>query len=56
MPHYKESGKVTLVKGSLAFMWEELKTLNFKKLRAMSKILVGYVRMRYFGTKRLPSP
>jgi hypothetical protein len=45
-----ESGKSRLVKGSLLFLWEELKSMNRIKLRALFWILSGHIRMK--NTKR----
>lgn len=41
-----ESGKMRLVKGSLLFLWEEIKTMNRIKMRALFRILSGYIRMK----------
>ncbi|MFP5384507.1 MAG: hypothetical protein ACLGHN_00410 [Bacteriovoracia bacterium] len=41
-----ESGKSRLVKGSLLYLWEELKTLNRTKFRALARIISGYFRMK----------
>lgn len=46
-----ESGKARLIKGSLLYAWEELKTLNFTKMRALGRILSGYIRMRFLDKK-----
>ncbi len=48
-----ESGKARLIKGSLLFFWEELKTMNRMKLRALMRILSGYFRMRVQNNRRL---
>ena len=50
-----ESGKVRLIKGSVRFFWEELKTMNRMKLRALMRIFSGYLRMRSQNNKRLAS-
>lgn len=50
-----ESGSMTLFKGALSYLWEEIKTMNRKKMRAMSKMAVGYFRMR-FGRRKESRP
>lgn len=45
-----ESGKVRLIKGSLLYFWEEIKTMNLRKLKALFRILSGYLKMK-FGKK-----
>jgi hypothetical protein len=47
MEKTSETGKSRLLKGSLSYFWEELKTLNRAKLRALWKILSGYVRLKW---------
>jgi hypothetical protein len=41
-----ESGKSALIKGSLQYAWEEMKTLNSGKLKALAKIAKGYFKMK----------
>ncbi len=48
-----ESGKARLIKGSLLFLWEELKTMNRTKLRAIFRILSGYLGMKHQKNKQL---
>ena len=48
-----ESGKSKLIKGSLIFLWEELKTMNRVKFRAILKIISGYFRMKMTSQKKL---
>lgn len=42
-----ESGKVRVIKGSLLYFWEELKTLNMRKLKALFRIISGYLKMKF---------
>lgn len=49
-----ESGKSRLIKGSLLYLWEELKTMNMVKLKALGRIATGYFRMK-FSEKKKPS-
>lgn len=46
MTKKNESGKARLIKGSLLYAWEEMKTLNMKKFKALYRIGTGYLRMR----------
>lgn len=46
-----ESGKVRLIKGSLLYAWEEMKTMNMVKFRALGRILSGYLRMKFAEKK-----
>lgn len=46
-----ESGKSRLIKGSLLYAWEELKTMNMIKFRALGRILNGYIRMKFRDSK-----
>lgn len=55
MPNKTESGKSRLIKGALLYAWEELKTLNWIKLRAIARILSGYFKMKYQDQKRITS-
>lgn len=50
-----ESGKSRLVKGTLLYLWEEIKTMNRVKFRALKTILSGYIRMKY-RDKRIKGP
>lgn len=43
-----ESGKSRLIKGSLLYLWEELKTMNMTKFKALYRIGTGYIRMKFF--------
>lgn len=47
-----ESGKVTLMKGSFRLFWEELKTMNMMKFKALTRIASGYFRMKYKDSKK----
>lgn len=46
MPKAYESGRTRLIKGTLLYLWEEIKTMNRTKFRALSVILTGYIRMK----------
>jgi hypothetical protein len=46
-----ESGKSRLIKGSLLYAWEEMKTMNMTKFRALGRIFSGYVRMKFKDRK-----
>lgn len=48
-----ESGKARLIKGSLLFLWEELKTMNRMKIRAIFRILSGYLGMKIQKNKKI---
>lgn len=48
-----ESGKVRLIKGSLLYAWEELKTMNMVKFRALGRIISGYIGMKFAGKKHV---
>ncbi len=47
MAKVMESGKAHVIKGSLVYLWEELKTMNRTKFRALSTIFMGYFKMRF---------
>lgn len=46
MKKKKKSGKSLFIQGSLLYLWEEIKTMNSTKFRALKNILIGYVRMK----------
>ena len=46
-----ESGKARLIKGSLLYLWEEIKTLNMTKFKALYRIGTGYLKMKLFPSK-----
>ncbi len=46
-----ESGKSRLIKGPLLYAWEELKTLNPTKMKALGRIISGYIRMKLLERK-----
>lgn len=48
-----ESGKTRLVKGSLLYLWEEIKTMNRRKFQALFRIMSGYVRMRIQKSQKI---
>lgn len=50
-----ESGKSRLIKGSLLYAWEELKTMNMTKMKALYRIGTGYLKMKFFGPGK-PKP
>lgn len=50
---FQESGRVKFVFGVLRLLWEELKTLNWVKIKSLYKITVSYIRMKYFKPKRI---
>lgn len=43
-----ESGKARLITGSLLYLWEEIKTMNRTKLRALSRIVSGYFKLKVY--------
>ncbi len=53
MAKARESGKKQFIKGSLIYLWEELKTLNRRKLQALVKILKGFLRMKWQKHKKI---
>jgi hypothetical protein len=55
MAQVNESGKSRLIKGSLLYLWEEIKTLNRMKVKALARIISGYIKMKYRDQKRLTS-
>ena len=48
-----ESGKSRLIKGALFYLWEEMKTLNRAKFKAMSRMLSGYLKMKFSHPKKI---
>lgn len=55
MKQEKESGKKRMVKGMFRYFWEELKTLNHAKIKSLSQIASGYIRMKYIKTPKKTS-
>ena len=55
MKQEKESGKKRMVKGMFRFFLEELKTLNPAKIKSLSRIASGYLRMKYSKTPKKSS-
>lgn len=53
MKKRKVSGKTRLILGSLSYLKEEVKTLNFAKLRALKKIISGYIEMKFRTPKKV---
>lgn len=53
MTKARESGKTQFIKGSLIYLWEELKTMNRKKLYALVRILKGALRMKWEKKKKI---
>lgn len=46
MARNKDSGKKELMKGTMHYLWEEAKTMNRSKARAMKSMLKGYIKMK----------
>lgn len=42
-----ETGKMRVIKASLLYLWEEIKTMNLTKLKALTRILTGYIKMKF---------
>ncbi len=55
MDQQKQSGKARLIKGSLKYLWEEVKTLNPKKLHAIGSMVGGYFSMKFKNKDDLKS-
>jgi hypothetical protein len=53
MANRKDSGKVILFKGTMSYLWEEIKTINRRKLSALRRILAGYIRMKFSDQKKI---
>ena len=51
MTKKEESGKSTLIKGSLIYLWEEMKTMNRMKFKALMRIARGYFKMKFRDSK-----
>lgn len=51
-----ESGRSRLIKGSLLYLWEEVKTMNLAKFKALYRMGTGYVRMKLIGPKKKKTP
>lgn len=45
------SGKVDFLRGTFKFLWEELKTMNMPKIKALSKMTKGYFKIKRAETK-----
>lgn len=52
MTKMKQSGKSRLIKGSMLYLWEEIKTLNRVKLKAAWGMLSGYLEIKVKGSKK----
>lgn len=50
-----KSGKAKLIKGSATYLWEEMKTMNKRKLKAMGEMASGYISMKLSGGKKKPT-
>lgn len=50
-----KSGKAKLIKGSATYLWEEMKTMNKRKLKAMGEMASGYISMRLGSKKKTTS-
>jgi hypothetical protein len=46
MTKKNESGKARFIKGSLTYLWEEIKTMNMVKIQALYLVLTGYIKMK----------
>lgn len=44
-----QTGKPLLIKGALRYFWEELKTMNRKKVKALISMIRGYTIMKLSG-------
>lgn len=52
MTKKNESGKARLIKGGLLYFWEEMKTMNVTKFKALYRIGTGYLKMRIADFRR----
>ncbi|WPU63227.1 hypothetical protein [Peredibacter starrii] len=52
MTKKNESGKSRMIKGSLLYLWEEMKTMNMTKFKALYRIGSGYLRMKIAMMRR----
>lgn len=48
----KPSGRQRFLTGIFQFLWAELKTMNWAKIKSLFKITIGYIRMKYFKPKK----
>jgi hypothetical protein len=46
MAKKESNGKTELWKGAMVYLWEELKTMNRVKFRALRIMASGYVKMK----------
>lgn len=53
MTQKEKSGKSRLIQGGLVYLWEELKTMNWIKFKALYRILSGYLIMRYRDSRKV---
>lgn len=51
-----KSGKAKLIKGSAKYLWEEMKTMNKRKFKAMGEMASGYLSMKMNRKKSTSSP
>lgn len=49
-----DSGKKRFIKGTVLYLWEELKTMNQAKIHALKAIITGYLKMKK-NQKRITS-
>jgi len=52
MEKHHQSGKSLVIQGSIVYFWEELKTLSWSKLSALTRILRGLLKMKFHSKKR----
>lgn len=50
-----KSGKAKLIKGSATYLWEEMKTMNKRKFKAMGEMASGYLSMKLSSGKKKSS-
>lgn len=46
-----ETGRSKLIKGSMLYLWEEVKTINRRKIKALSRIVTGFIKMKFKDQK-----
>lgn len=52
MANRAKTGKAQLIKGSIIYIWEEIKTLNKTKLKALKIMFAGYIQMKLIDRKK----
>lgn len=53
---HKGSGKIRLIRGALLYLWEEIKTMNMVKFKALCIMLNGYFRLKFTDQKKIKFP